>query len=143
VHQGAEYLLAVVLIATGLQSPEPVWPAIGGGIVLANAAFSGPPLGAFRLIGRPLHRRTDLAVIAALVVLAALPWLTIDAASRLAMLLVAVVLAVVWWSTNFTAAGQRRASATPTGRLDSEHVGRTAGRLWVKAGDVVRRRQDG
>ena len=49
-HQGAEYLVALVLIASALQSPHPFWPAFGGGLVLVNAAFSGPPLGAFRLL---------------------------------------------------------------------------------------------
>jgi hypothetical protein len=140
-HQGAEYLVALVLVASGLQSPDPLWPALAGGLVLANTALSGPPLGAFRLVGRRQHRRCDVAVIAVLLVVAALPWLTIDAASRLTMLVVAVVLAVVWWSTNFAPPGERARRSTSMDRVDSEHIGRTAGRLVARAGDAVRKRQ--
>jgi hypothetical protein len=142
-HQGAEYLLGLALVATGLQSPDPLWPALAGGLVLANVAFSGPPLGAFRLVGRRQHRHLDAVVIGVLVVVAALPMFTIDAASRLTMVIVAVVLAVIWWSTNFAAPGERRRATSLTGRVDSEHIGRTAGRLVAKAGDVVRKRQGG
>ncbi len=141
-HQGAEYLVALVLIASGLQSPNPFWPAVGGGLVLVNAAFSGPPLGAFRAIGRSLHRRLDLVVIGVLVVLAALPMLEIDAASRFTMLIVAAVLAVVWWGTNFATSAERRrylASST-SGRVNTQSIGRTAGRLVAKAGDAMRKR---
>ncbi len=142
-HQAAEYLVALVLIASGLQSPDPLWPALAGGLVLVNAAFSGPPLGAFRAAGRSLHRRLDLVVIGVLVVVAALPMLNIDSASRLTMVVVAIVLAVVWWGTNFAEAAARRqrlaASATP-GKVDAASVGRTAGRLYARASDAVRNR---
>ena len=141
-HQAAEYLVALVLIASSLQSPDPLWPALAGGLVLVNAALSGPPLGAFRVVGRPLHRRLDLVVVGVLVVVAALPLLTIDAASRLTMLVVAVVLGFVWWGTNFATSAERRrrlASST-SGRVDAQSIGRTAGRLVAKAGDAMRKR---
>jgi len=142
-HQAAEYLVALVLVASGLQSPEPLWPALAGGLVLVNAALSGPPLGAFRAAGRQLHRRLDLVVLAALLILAALPMLTIDAASRLTMVIVAVVLGVVWWGTNFadSAERRRRRLASPSsGRVDAQSIGRTAGRLVAKANEAVRKR---
>jgi hypothetical protein len=137
-HQGAEYLVALVLVASGLQSPNPLWPAIAGLLVLVNTAFSGPPLGAFKVVGRPLHQRLDVVVIGALVVLAALPMLSIDPTSRLTMLLVAAVLGVVWWGTNF-ATERRRAAGVSTG-LDPERLGRTAGRLVGKASQALRKR---
>jgi hypothetical protein len=140
-HQGAEYLVALVLIASALQSPAPLWPVLGGGLVLVNAAFSGPPLGAFKVIGRGLHRRLDLVVIGVLVVLAALPFLSIDTASRLTMLLVAAVLGFVWWGTNFSAAAERRRPTTPSGRVDVDSIGRSAGRLFAKASDAIKRRE--
>jgi hypothetical protein len=143
-HQAAEYLVALVLVAAGLQSPEPLWPALAGGLVLVNAALSGPPLGAFRAVGRPLHRRLDLVVIGALVIVAALPMLTMDTASRLTILVVAVVLGVVWWGTNFADSAERRrrrlASPSP-GRVDAQSIGRTAGRLVARANEAVRKRQ--
>ncbi len=110
--------------------------------MLVNAAFSGPPLGAFRVVERPLHRRLDLVVVGVLVVVAALPMLTIDAASRFTLLIVAAVLGVVWWGTNFATSAERRrrlASST-SGRVDAQSIGRTAGRLVAKAGDAMRKR---
>jgi hypothetical protein len=140
-HQGAEYLVALVLIASALQSPDPLWPALAGGLVLVNTAFSGPPLGAFKVIGRGLHRRLDLVVIGVLVVGAALPFLSIDTASRLTMLLIAAVLGFVWWGTNFAVAAERRRATTPSGRVDVESLGRSAGRLFAKASDAIRKRE--
>jgi hypothetical protein len=139
-HQGAEYLVALVLIASGLQSTDPLWPALAGGLVLLNTAFSGPPLGAFKLFRRGLHRRLDLFVIGALVVLAALPFLSIDTFSRLTMLLVAVVLGFVWWGTNFADPADRRRMTAPSGRVDVESLGRSAGRLFAKANEAIRKR---
>jgi len=142
-HQAAEYLVALVLIASGLQSPDPLWPALAGGLVLVNASLSGPPLGAFRAVGRSLHRRLDIAVICALIVIAALPMLNVDSASRVTILIVAIVLAVVWWGTNFADAAarrQRRAASAPPGKVDAESIGRTAGRLYARANDAVRKR---
>ena len=40
-HQFAEYLLGLVLVAQGLQSPTPAVPALAGGLVLLNAALVG------------------------------------------------------------------------------------------------------
>ena len=141
-HQGAEYLVAIVLIASGLQSPEPLWPALAGGLVLVNVAFSGAPLGAFRAVSRAQHRHLDLVVIAVLLVVAVLPFLNIDSASRFTMVAVALVLGFVWWGTNFASAAERRrrTTASTIGRVDAESVGRTAGRLYAKANDVLRKR---
>ena len=100
-HQLAEYLIGMVLIAMGLQSPDPVVPTVAGGLVVLNAAFVEGPLGAFRAISRRTHRRLDLVVIGLLVVAAVLPWLEVDNTSRVTMVVIAVVLAVVWWNSSF------------------------------------------
>ena len=139
---GAEYIVALVLIASGLQSPEPLWPALAGGLVLVNAAFSGPPLGAFRAVGRSLHRRLDLVVVGVLVVLAALPMLNIDTASRVTMVVVAAVLGVVWWGTNFADSAERRrrrlalVGATGQGRRP-EHRPHCRPARTPRPGDVI------
>ena len=39
-HQAAEYLIGLVLVAVGLQSLEPLWPTLAGGLVILNAAVS-------------------------------------------------------------------------------------------------------
>ena len=141
-HQGAEYLVALVLIASGLQSPEPLWPALAGGLVLVNVAFSGPPLGAFRAVSRARHSHLDLVVVAVLLVVAALPFLTIDSASRLTMVVVALVLGFVWWGTNFANAAERRRrlASSASGKVDAVSIGRTAGRLYARANDALRKR---
>ncbi len=141
-HQGAEYLVALVLIASGVQSPKPLWPALAGGLVLANVAFSGPPLGAFRAVSRAQHSRLDLAVVAVLLVVAALPFLNIDSASRATMVVVALLLGFVWWGTNFANAAERRRRLTSSasGKVDAVSIGRTAGRFYARANDALRKR---
>ena len=37
-HQLVEYMIGLILVATGLQGPEPLVPAVVGGVVLLNAA---------------------------------------------------------------------------------------------------------
>ena len=67
----------------GAAEPDPVVPALAGGLVILNAAVVDGPLGAFRLFSRRAHRIADLVVIGVLVVLAVLPWLDVDNASRI------------------------------------------------------------
>ena len=62
-HQAAEYLIGMVLVALGLQSLDPVVPTLAGGLVILNAALVDGPLGAFRLFSRRAHRIADLVVI--------------------------------------------------------------------------------
>lgn len=138
-HQAAEYLVALVLVAGGTQSTTPLWPALCGLVVLANVAFSGPPLGAFRLAPRALHSRLDLVVVAVLLVVAVLPFLGSDATSRLTIAGGAAVLALIWWGSDFSTAGARRRQATSAGRVDAESVGRFAGRLVNRAGALRKR----
>ena len=137
-HQVAEYLIGLVLVAVGLQSPEPAVPTILGGLIVINAAIVDGPVGAFRAVSRPTHRILDLMVIAALIVGAAIPGLPIDNVNRVTMLAVAAVLLVVWWNSSF-AARAPRAESPPVDR--SEAIGRTAGRLAGHAAKFVRDRR--
>ena len=135
-HQAAEYLIGLVLVAQGLQSPTPVVPALVGGVVVVNAACVEGPLGAFRLVSRRTHRWVDLAVIGVLVVAAALPWLDVDNTSRLLMVIVAVILGVVWWNSSFEPPVTRPREP----RVDrSEAVGRVAGRAVGNTVKAARR----
>ncbi len=139
-HQLAEYLIGMVLIAMGLQSPDPVVPTVAGGLVVLNAAFVEGPLGAFRAISRRTHRRLDLVVIGLLVVAAVLPWLEVDNTSRVTMVVIAVVLAVVWWNSSF----ERRRVVEGAPAVDrSEAIGRSAGRLAGNAAKAIRDRTRG
>ena len=100
-HQVAEYLIGVVLVAAGVQSPSPVVPAVLGGLVLINAAIVDGPVSAFDAVPRRVHRWIDVVLIAAIAVAAVLPLLDIDVGTRVLLLLVAGVLTSVWWFSSF------------------------------------------
>ena len=135
-HQVAEYLIGLALVAMGLQSPDPLVPTVAGGLIVVNAAMVDGPLGAFRAVSRRTHRTIDLVLIIGLVVAAVLPW-GVDNASRIMLLVVAAVLAVVWWNSAFT----KRAPADPARSVDrTEVIGRSAGRLAGQAAKAIRDR---
>jgi hypothetical protein len=135
-HQGAEYLVGLVLIAAGLQSPTPTWPTLAGGLIIVNAALVDGPLGAYRAVSRSLHRRLDIGVLAVVGLLAALPVLDIDAVGRLTMAIAAGVLAFVWLGTDYTVRATR---PRPVARSDA--IGRSAGRMVARAVRAARNRQ--
>jgi hypothetical protein len=142
-HQVVEYLLGGILVAQGLQSPDPVAPSIAGVLVLANAAtVRGGALSAFRVFSRSTHRVLDLVVIAATVLLAVQPWLDVDSGARLVMIGIAAVQAFVWWRSNFVEKVRRRADAAVAAAADDDRsvqIGRRAGRLVGDGINLARR----
>ena len=136
-HQTAEYLIGLVLVAVGLQSIEPLVPTLAGGLVILNAAVVDGPLGAFRLLSRRQHRVADVVVIVAIAVAAVLPFLDIDNASRVMMAVTAVILGFVWWNSSFERRAADRSAGAPTAR--PEAIGRGAGRI---AGNIARAVRD-
>ena len=150
-HQSAEYLIGLVVVAMGVQSIEPAIPTIAGGVVLLNAALVDGPLGAFRVFSRPAHRVVDVIVIAGLAVLAVLPMLDVDSATRVILGGSAAMLALVWWNSAFEARkprrprGRGRTEGPPSGSTAqpadrSEAIGRGAGRLAGNIAKAVRDR---
>ena len=93
-------------------------------------------------MSRARHRHLDLVVVAVLGRVAVLPFLNIDSALAVHDGGGGLVLGFVWWGTNFASAAERRrrTASTTAGRVDGESVGRTAGRLYAKANDVLRKR---
>ena len=143
-HQVVEYIIGLILVAQGLQGPEPLVPAVVGGVVLLNAAVAIGPLGAFRLVGRRLHRVLDLVAIGVVVAAAVQPWVDVDVGTRAIMIAIAVVYGFVWFYSDFAekqARQQRRAAAATGDR--GEDLGRTAGRLAGNAVTAWRRRKPG
>jgi hypothetical protein len=130
-HQAAEYLLGVILIAQGLQGTTPAVPALAGGLVVLNAAIVEGPLGAFRAVNRRQHRVLDVILITTLLVVAVLPMLNIDASSRVLIFGVAVLLGVLWWTTSFVA-------KAPTPATRSTDVAGWAGRMTGRAAKTAR-----
>jgi len=167
-HQIAEYIIAVVFIAQGLQSRTPAIPSILGGLVLLNAACAKGPAAAFQLFGRSLHKLLDLVLIALIVVMAVQPVISLDNNTRVIMGVLAFVIGFVWLGSDFSpavkrersttvAAGARVAStlrqatatapkpratsSTKTSGSRAEDVGRTAGRLAGKGVNMYRSRK--
>ena len=141
-HQLVEYIIGLILVATGLQGPEPVVPAVVGGVVLLNAAVTIGPLSAFRLVGRRVHRIVDLVVIAFVFFAAVQPWVDVDIGTRAIVFGVAIVYAFVWFYSDFAekqARRQRRAAMATGDR--GEDLSRTAGRLAGNAVTAWRRRK--
>jgi len=141
-HQLVEYMIGLILVATGLQGPEPLVPAVVGGVVLLNAAVAIGPLSAFRVVGRRVHRVVDLVVIAFVVVAAVQPWVDVDVGTRAIMVGIALVYGFVWFYSDFAekqARKQRRAAMATGDR--GEDLGRTAGRLAGNAVTAWRRRK--
>ena len=133
-HQFTEYIIGFALIVFGFQDPEPAVPALAGILVLVNAAVVRGPLGAFRLIGRRVHKWFDLVVMALLVVGAAQRWVDASALGRLVMVAIVVPYAFLWWYTDWDERAGRRArreAAAAEGR--SEDMGRSAGRAAASA----------
>ena len=130
-HQLVEYILGGVLVAQGLQSPQPVLPALAGALVMLNAATVRGPWSAFRVVSRSMHRRLDLVVIVVVVVLALQPWVAVDAGARIVMVGVAGALGFVWWQSSFAEKPARGAAGRQPIGADGgrgTEIGRLAGR---------------
>jgi hypothetical protein len=144
-HQAAEYLIGLVLVAMGLQTLKPTVPVLAGAIVLLNAALVDGPLGAWRLFDRRAHRIVDLVVIGILLLGAIFPVMGNDATGRALLAVAAVVLAVVWWNSAFENRASRRqvaAARVAVPKTDrSEAIGRGAGRLAGNVAKAIRDRQ--
>ena len=138
-HQLVEYILGAALVATGLQSPTPIVPSVLGGFVLLYAAATRGALAAFRLIDRRVHRIADPVLVAAEIGAALQPWVSVDNATRIVMIGIAVVHLVVWLGSSFTEKQKRPKAAAnePQGDRSTE-FGRSAGRLAAKGVRAVR-----
>lgn len=141
IHQFAEYLIGLALVAQGLQDPDPLVPAIGGALVMVNAAIVRGPMGAFRWVGRRLHRWLDLAVMGVLLVGAVQPWIDIASSGRLVMLVVLLPLGFLWFYTDWAERPTRRARRVGQAGPRGESLGRGAGRAAGVAYSAIRRRR--
>lgn len=133
-HQFTEYIIGFALIVFGFQDPDPVVPAVAGVLVLVNAAVVSGPLGAFRLVGRRVHKWLDLAVMALLIFAASQRWVDASALGRLVMVVIVVPYAFLWWYTDWDErAGRRARREAAAGEGRSEDRGRSAGRAAASA----------
>ncbi|MFZ9158656.1 MAG: hypothetical protein ACO230_11275 [Ilumatobacteraceae bacterium] len=134
-HQAAEYVVGGALVASGLQSIDPLVPTALGALIVINAAVADAPLAAFRKVGRRLHRLLDYVLVVIAMIACALP--DLETNTRLVQILIVLVLIVVVARTDYSAPTKRgitELSSRPDGRADE--IGRLAGRT---AGTVAGR----
>ena len=147
-HQLVEYILGGALVASGLQSPYPVMPAVLGGIIVLHAAVTKGALAAFSVIPRRIHRFIDPVIILLVVLSAIRPWADIDDGTRVIILGIAAVHFVVWISSSFAERPkkQKGAPAAPAAPLDPDErsvvVGQKAGRMAASGVLFARRQKD-
>lgn len=141
-HQIVEYLFGLGAIAWGAQSPKPLYPCIAGALFLVNAATTDGPIAAFRLVPRRVHRLLDVVLVVALIVLAVVAGDGIDATGRGMLVAFGCAHAFVTWRTDFHKKQPRDRNA-PSRPLDSEGIGRMAGRVSGNAYKMLRDRKKG
>ncbi len=143
VHQLVEYAVGIGLVSASVQMPDPTVGALLGLLVIVNAAIAKGAAGAFRLVGRRLHRVLDLVVVGVLVAFALQPWVSIDNTSRLLIGGVAFILLFVWFYTDYsereTWSERRAARRAASAPADSTEIGRRAGRAVGGAAASVKR----
>ena len=153
-HQLVEYILGGALVASGIQSPYPVMPAVLGGVIMLHAAFTRGALAAFNVIDRRIHRFIDPFIIVLVIFSAIRPWATIDDGTRFIVLGIAAVHTIVWMSSSFAekstkpkkqksapaAPAQSSAPFDPNDR--SVIVGQKAGRMAASGVLFARRTKD-
>jgi hypothetical protein len=134
-HQFVEYIIGGAVVAMGIQGSTPAMPMLAGLLIVANAAVTKGPFGAFRAIDRRVHRMIDPVLVAFTVFAALQPWVRVENNTKITMIFASVVHLFVWWQSSFEEKPKRSAAAstsadsnaTPGSR--SEDVGRMAGRL--------------
>jgi hypothetical protein len=145
-HQLVEYVIGLALIAQGMQDPDPLVPTAAGVLVLVNAAAVRGPMGAFRFIGRRVHRWLDVVVGALIAVGALQPWAEVEVTGRALMLVMLLPLGFLWFYTDWEEGPGRRQRRIEQATGAGDHVGRTAGRLagsaYVAGKNVVKKRSE-
>jgi hypothetical protein len=135
IHQVMEYAIGFALIGFGFQDTHPTVPAIAGVVVLVNAAVVRGPLGAFRFMGRRVHRWVDIAVMGFLAFAALQPWVEVSNLGRLALLAMIVPFGFLWWYTDWNERPARAQRRVDGASAKSEDIGKTAGR---KAAEIYK-----
>ena len=140
-HQLVEYILGGALVATGLQSPQPFVPSVLGAFILLYAASTRGALSAFRLIDRRVHKVGDPVLVVLEIAAGLQPWVSVDNSSRLVIIMIALVHAVVWRGSSFTQRERRAlADAGEPGDRSTE-IGKKAGRAVGSGVNMVRKAQ--
>jgi hypothetical protein len=146
IHQFAEYLIGIALVSQGLQDPEPLVPTTVGTLVILNASIARGPLGAFKWVGRSLHRWFDIALMGVILFTAVQPWVEVSTTGRGMMLIVLLPLGFLWfytdWAERSARKDRRKAAAGATGEQIGRSAGRLAGSGYAAAKEAIRKRSE-
>lgn len=133
VHQLAEYLIGISLVAQGMQDISPLVPSLAGALVMVNTSIARGPLGAFRLVSRGIHRWLDVVVMAVIVVGVVQPWVEVEIGGRLIMVVLLVPLGFLWFYTDWAEGKDRKTRREASAGSTGDVVGRSAGRMAANA----------
>jgi len=129
IHQMAEYLIGLGLIAQAAQGSRSPLPMVFGAAVVLSAALTDGPLAGWKVVSRPAHKVVDIVLAVVALLLAVLPWSGADATGRAVLLVAAALLGMLILRTSYAPKPVR----TPRRRGDlAEDVGRSAGRMVGK-----------
>ena len=129
IHQVAEYLIGLGLIAQAVQGSKSLLPIVFGAAVLLSAALTDGPLAGWKTVSRPAHKVVDIVLAIVALLLAVLPWSGADASGRAVLLIAAALLGMLILRTSYAPKPVR----APRNRGDlAEDVGRSAGRMVGK-----------
>ena len=144
IHQAAEYLIGIVLVAQGVQDPEPLVFCVMGTLVILNAAVVRGPLGAFRWFGRGVHKWIDVGLMIMIGLVAVQPWADLPTTGRLSLLVMLLPLGFLWFYTDWAERPSRKERRVATAGDTGEKLGRSAGRLagsgYVAAKQAIKKR---
>jgi len=126
IHQVAEYLIGLGLIAQAAQGSKSPLPIVFGAAVLLSAALTDGPLAGWKVVSRPAHKVVDIVLAIIALLLAVLPWSGADPSGRAVLLVAAALLGMLILRTSYAPKPVR--ALRPRGDL-AEDVGRSAGRI--------------
>ena len=126
IHQMAEYLIGLGLIAQVVQGSKSLLPIVFGAAVLLSAALTDGPLAGWKTVSRPAHTVVDIVLATIALLLAVLPWSGADASGSAVLLIAAALLGMLILRTSYAPKPVR--APRPRGDL-AEDVGRSAGRI--------------
>jgi hypothetical protein len=126
IHQLAEYVLGLGLIAQAAQGASAILPVVLGAAILLSAALVDGPLAGWKAVSRPVHRVVDIVLACVALALAVLPWTGASAASRAVLAIAAALFGLLILRSSYAPKVVR----PPRSRGDvAEDLGRSAGRL--------------
>jgi hypothetical protein len=140
IHQIAEYVLGLGLIAQAVQGGQAIAPVLLGAAILVSAAVTDGPVAGWKAVSRPAHRVVDIVLALTALALAVLPWTNADLTSRAVLVVTAALLGLLILRSDYAPKPVRE----PRSRGDvAEDIGRSAGRMVGRSMKAYRDRRTG